>query len=251
MQPSLPFSGGSTPLLWYQRAVLRVIPAVCAAFAVGLGTGCSHPAVAPDSAPSESASVEPGAGQVGDPAARRIDPGRLKRIHPDLPAGSEVADVSGIDSTATLWGLRPGWTVDPPQCGQLVAPGDGPAAHGLSSSGDGGLLYVLLIPAPAIDPALLNDCASWTMAQGRSTAAVRLTEAPVIPGALTVGMTAAVHTVVESGTETESVAHTYIAYLDGYCVVVTLIVDPGSPHPPLAPDVAADLLGKAVSALTG
>ena len=58
-------------------------------------------------------------------------------------------------------------------------------------------------------------------------------------------------TVVEGGTETNSRAHTFTAYLGDYLAFVTVVTDPGSPNPPLGQDFAAALLVKTVSALRG
>ena len=59
------------------------------------------------------------------------------------------------------------------------------------------------------------------------------------------------NTVVEGGTETTSSAYTFSAYLDDYLAFVTVVMDPGSPNPPLGQEFAADLLVKTVSALRG
>jgi hypothetical protein len=190
-----------------------------------------------------------------------VDPARIKRVRADLPPGYEVADASGVDSPANFWGLRSGWSAEPPQCAALVSPVDGGFAQGLSGSGDGGLLYVAVVsdvapvpgqaPAVELDGAVLADCGQWSMSVGRSSATVSLIEAPHIDGVDTVGMSTAINTVVESGTETNSQAQTFTAYLGEHFVFVTLIVDPGSPHPPLPPQYAADLLVKTVSVLRG
>ena len=58
-------------------------------------------------------------------------------------------------------------------------------------------------------------------------------------------------TVVEGGTETTSTAYTFGAYLGDYLAFVTVVMEPGSPNPPLGQDFAADLLVKTVSALRG
>ncbi len=188
-----------------------------------------------------------------------VDPGRIRRMRGEFPAGYEVADAASAVSPADFWGFRSGWTAQPPPCAALVHPVDGGVGQGLSASGDGGLLYVVAAsaaPAAAagpvpLDPVLLADCAQWTMAYGRSSATVDLIEAPRIDGADTVGMSSMIRTVVESGTETDSQAQTFTAYLGGYFVFVTLIVDPGSAHPPLPASYAADLLVKTVTALRG
>ena len=89
------------------------------------------------------------------------------------------------------------------------------------------------------------------MAAGRTSVSVRLTDAPRIDGAETLGMVADVRTSVESGTEIDSRAYTFTAYLGDYYAFTTLTTDPGSPLPALPPQFAADLLVKTVSALRG
>jgi hypothetical protein len=186
-----------------------------------------------------------------------VDPERIKRVRGDLPPGYEVADIAGPAGLPGFWGFRPGWAADPPQCAGLVDPIAAPAetagARGLSGSGPGGIVYVVVVTAPlgalALDPALPTECGQFTMAFGRSTASVNLIDAPPVPGAATVGMTTAIRTVVESGNETDSQAHTFSAYVGDHFVFVTLVTDPGSPDPPLPPEFAADLLVKTVAAL--
>jgi hypothetical protein len=102
-----------------------------------------------------------------------------------------------------------------------------------------------------LDPALIGECGDWTMTVGRSSAAVTFVAAPHLDGSDTVGMSTAIRTVVESGTETDSQAQTFSAYLGEHFVFVTLVTDPGSPDPPLPPEFAADLLVKTVAALRG
>ena len=66
--------------------------------------------------------------------------------------------------------------------------------------------------------------------------------APTIAGADVVGMRTDAVTVVEGGTETRLHAQTFIASLDRYVCLVSLVTDPGSPQTPLGPDFAAHLL---------
>lgn len=182
-----------------------------------------------------------------------VDPNRVKRVRADLPPGYEVGDALGVASPAELWGFRAGWTAEPAPCAQLVDPAAGAPAQGLSGSGDGGLLYVVVATAQVMapDPALRTECAQWTMTYGRSSASASVVEAPHIEGVETVGVSADIRTVVESGNETDSRTQTFTAYLGDHYVFVTLIVDPGSPHPPLPSQFAAELLVKTVSALRG
>jgi hypothetical protein len=186
-----------------------------------------------------------------------VDPERIKRVRSDLPPGYEVADIAGPAAISAFWGFRPGWTAEPVQCAALVdpisAPPDTQLARGLSGSGPGGIIYVVVLTAPpgglAFDPALSADCGQFTMAFGRSTASVRLIDAPPVDSAATVGMATEIKTVVESGNETDSQAKTFSAYVGDHFVFVTLVTDPGAPSPPLPPEFAADLLVKTVAAL--
>lgn len=199
--------------------------------------------------------------ETGAPSASAVDgtpgfdPARIKRLHDDMPAGYEVGDASGPAVPALLWGMRPEWHAEPARCAALLDPLPGAQGFGLSGSGDGGLLHVMAAAAPpghpALDPALLADCGRWSVVAGRSSATVTAVAAPEIDDAVTVGLSAEVRTVVESGTETDSRTHTFVAHLDEGLVFVTLTVDPGSPHPPLPVEDAAALLATAVAAVRG
>lgn len=185
-----------------------------------------------------------------------VNPERIRRVRAELPADYEVADVGGYASTpVAFWGFGHGYSAQPPQCGALVDPApDGPAS-GLSASGPGGILHVVVVSAGvapvALDPVLLGECSRWAMSYGRSTAEVNLVDAPVIAGAATVGLVGTIHNVVESGTETASRADTFMACLDEHVVFVTLVTDPGSVEAPLPPQFASDLLVKTVATLRG
>jgi hypothetical protein len=208
--------------------------------------GCAaQPNPAPPSS-SSSPSVSPSSGPV--------NPANIKRIRPALPAGYEIADVSGPLSAAGLWGFGSGWTATPPQCAALAdpAPAD-PGARGYSASGPGGTVYVVVaVPGQdAPDPGLNGECAQWTMTFAHTTGDVNLVEAPPIDGVDTAAMTVTTRMVVESGTETDGNAITAQAYVDGHVVFVTLVTDPGSPHPPLDSHFVGQLLVATVSALRG
>jgi hypothetical protein len=211
--------------------------------------GCAaQPNPAPPSS-SSSPSVSP--------SFAPVNPANIKRIRPALPAGYEIADVSGPLSAAGLWGFGSGWTATPPQCAALAdpAPAD-PGARGYSASGPGGTVYVVVaVPGQdAPDPGLIGECAQWTMTFAHTTGEVSLipiSAAPHIDGVDTVAMTVTTRMVVESGTETDGNAVTTQAYVDGHVVFVTLVTDPGSPHPPLDSHFVGDLLVATVSALRG
>lgn len=185
-----------------------------------------------------------------------VNPERIIRVRPELPAGYEVAEVGGYASTpVAFWGFGFGWTAQPPQCGTLVNPAPEGAARGFSGSGAGGIIHVVVVSAAlgpmGLDPILLAECGRWAMTYGRSSAEVSLVDAPVIDGAATLGTASVIRSAVESGTETDSRADTFIAYLGEHLVFVTLVTDPGSVEPPLPPQFASDLLVKTVTALRG
>jgi hypothetical protein len=186
-----------------------------------------------------------------------VNPANIKRVARDLPAGYEVT--TGIPSAASprvIWRLEAGATTEPPQCATLADPGVGrdQSAQGLSGSGAGGIVDAIVVFVPGLPGPLapgqdvVAACGQWTMT-GRTSVSVRLTEAPRIDGAETVGMVADIRTSAESGTEIDSRAYTFIAYLGDYYAFTTLTTDPGSALPALPPQFAADLLVKTVSTL--
>lgn len=190
------------------------------------------------------------------PSAGPVNPSNIKRIRPALPAGYEIADVPAPLSAAGLWGFGAGWTAAPASCGSLADPAPvDPGARGYSASGPGGTLYVVVAAAQGTpDAELLGECAHWTMTFAHTTGEVTLapmSAAPRIDGAETVAMTVVTRMIVESGTETDGQAVTAQAYLGDHVAYVTLVTDPGSPHPPLDSRVVGDLLVETVSALRG
>jgi hypothetical protein len=228
---------------WYQGRVRQLI--VCLATALSLtGVGLAACAARPTPLPSLSSSAPPGPGA--------INPANIKRVRASLPVGYEVADVAGPVSAAGLWGFGSGWTAAPPHCAALAdpAPND-PGARGYSASGAGGTIYVVVaVPAqPPPDDTVIGECPSWTMTFAHTTGDVAVSDAPRIDGVRTLAMTVTTRTVVESGTETDGQAATAQAYLDDHVVFVTLITDPGSPHPPLDSRSVGDLLVATVAAL--
>ena len=175
-----------------------------------------------------------------------MNPANVKRIRSALPAGYEVADMAGPVSAAGLWGFGSGWRAAPPQCAALAdpAPAD-TGARGLSASGPGGTVYVVVAAGAASAAthditALAEQCGQWTMNFTHTS-----------DGAQTLAMTVATRTAVESGTETVGQADTVQAYLDDHVAFVTLVTEPGSAHPPLDGGFVADLLVKTVAALRG
>jgi hypothetical protein len=202
---------------------------------------CDHP---PASLPAVTGS-----------AVHHVNPANIKRVGRKLPPGYEVNAVADVAGPPATWSLAKSWTADPPQCAALAAPagGHGQPGQGVAGSGAGGIVYAVVTAAPgarvSLDPALVASCAQWTMTDGRATARVHLTEAPQIADAQTAGMTSNTTTSVEGGNEIDSRADTFTAYLGGYYAFTVLVSDPGSPHPPLPPRVAADLLVTTVSEL--
>jgi hypothetical protein len=211
-------------------------------------------------------SVVAGCGQSGSPTATltsgssaaesQVIPARIDRVRADLPAGYEVADLSGPASPAAFWGFSPGWVTEPPRCGVLAGPAtDEATTDGWSGSGPGGIVHAVVTGSPTspvgFDPAVLAECGQWTVTSGNTSGTVNLVDAPTVEGATTVGMDTVSKTIVEGGTETMSAAYTFSAYLGDYLVFVNVVADPGSPNPPLGQEFAADLLVKTVSALRG
>src|SRR5205823_3166779 len=126
--------------------------------------------------------------------------------------------------------------------------------EGLSGSGNGGIIYAVVAAAPAAagpDPGTLDECSHWSMDSGRTTAVVDRFDAPAIEGVPTLGMVAAIRTIVEGGNETDLRASTVVAYLGEYVAFVTVITDPGSGPSQLPHDLSSTLLTRAVATLRG
>jgi hypothetical protein len=213
---------------------------MCAAvvlFATACGT--------PDRPPPES-TMSPG-------ESARVDPTRIDRVRDYLPDGYEVADLTGPVQPTALWGFGAQWSAKPPQCGPLADPVVDPAStKGWSGSGTGGIVYAVVVESrTALDPAVTAECGHWTLSAGQANGSVTLTSAPAIENAETVAMATATTTVVEGGTETHSHADSVTAYLGGHVAFVTVVTDPGSPHPQLGADFANALMVKTVAALRG
>ncbi|MGB9227548.1 DUF5642 family protein [Mycobacterium sp.] len=210
-----------------------------------LATACARPpAPAPKSALSTSVH------------ATAVNPANIKKVSRELPPGYEVT--TGIPSGAsprTILELDADAVAKPPQCATLADPGNGrdQSAQGVSGSGAGGIVVAVVValqPGPvALDHDLAASCGQWTMAGQHATAGFHLTDPPHIDGAQTLGFAADIRTTVESGSEIDSRAYTFIAYLGDYYAFTTLTTDPGSVLPALTPQFAADLLVKTVSTL--
>lgn len=210
-----------------------------AAAAAALTAACAH-SPGPGPAPPASTSTHP------------VRPANIKRVGRELPPGYEVRGVSDIAAPPAIWGLAGEWTADPPRCAALADPVDGhfQSSQGVSGSGAGGIIYAVVTAAPVqLDRALMADCPQWTMAHRRASARVHLIAAPDIDGAATLGMATETTTSVEGGNEISSGTTTFTAYLGDYYAFAAVVTDPGSPHPSLTPQTAAELLVKTVSAL--
>ncbi|MBV8964778.1 MAG: DUF5642 family protein, partial [Mycobacteriaceae bacterium] len=172
-----------------------------------------------------------------------------------LPAGYEVSDIAGAASPAQYWGLQPGWSSAPSQCAALADPANGsPAPQGLSASGTGGIIYLVVAASPAArgpDQATVDACNHWSMDSGRTTAVIDLVDGPAIDSVPTLGMVTALRTTVEGGNDTDLRATTNTAYLGEYVAFVTVVTDPGAGAPQLAPDSASTLLTRLVASLRG
>lgn len=222
--------------MWY-HSIMRGY-AICLS-AVLIVTGCDTPQPAtPTSSPVIQGSAV-------------LNPAAVARVRSELPPGYEVGDLADHAGPASFWGLKPDWTAEPAQCRALADPGAGAPVRGWSASGPGGIVYAL-VAGPGAAAGAPQGCAAWTLAGGRTTAAVHAAEPPAIADTPTVAMGAVATTVVEGGTETRSHADTVNAYLDsGYVASVTVVTDPGSALPVLGPDVAARLLAQTVTAVRG
>jgi hypothetical protein len=215
---------------------------------VVLLAACAHP---PAPAPSPTPAKSPTAHNAP------VNPANIKRVVRELPPNYEVN--TGIPSGASprvVWSLEADARAKPPQCATLADPGNGrdQSAQGFSGSGTGGIVdaVVVTLPGPAdLDRGVVAACGRWTMSDGHTTAGVRLIDAPRIDGVATLGMVADTKSSVESGTEIDSRAYTFTAYLGNYYAFTTLTTDPGSALPALPPQFAADLLVKTVSTLRG
>jgi hypothetical protein len=198
---------------------------------------------------------QPAPAPSGTTPARHINPANIRRVGRELPPGYEVTGVSGVAAPPAIWGLGGSSAATPVRCAALADPADGhgQSAQGISGSGASGIVYAVVAAAPtgpvSLDQSLVAQCRQWTMTSGRATARVHLVDPPRIDGAETLGMATGITTSVEGGNEIDSRIDTFTAYLGDYYAFTTLISDPGSPHSPLTPQFAADLLVKAVSAL--
>lgn len=206
-------------------------------------------ACAPSHAPLRTPTKSPPAHNTA------VNPANIKRVVRDLPPNYEVT--TGIPSGASprvIWSLEADARAKPPQCAALADPGNGrdQSAQGFSGSGTGGIVdaVVVALPGPVdLDHDAVAACGRWTMTDGHTTAGVRLVDAPHIDGVETLGMVADTKSSVESGTEIDSRAYTFTAYLGNYYAFTTLTTDPGSALPALPPQFAADLLVNTVSTL--
>lgn len=185
-----------------------------------------------------------------------VNPANIRRVGRELPPGYEVSNVPRAASPRAIWGIGGDAGAVPPQCIALaeLPTGPDPAAQGVSGSGPGGILDAVVVPVAVgsrPDRALVSACGRWELSAGRTKVSIENADAPHVDGAETIGMVADIRAAVESGSEIDSRAYTFIAYLGEYCAFTTLTTDPGSMLPPLSAGFAADLLVKPVSTLRG
>lgn len=230
---------------------MRPLPIGALMASAALAAACAHsPAPPPAGSTAKSTPVR----------SAIVDPSRIKRVVGELPPGYEVnTAIPAAASPPVIWGLPAGAAaveVTPPECAALADPGNGRdhGAQGVSASGTGGIVdaVVVALPEPAhLDQHLTAACGAWSMSAGHTVARVRLTGAPHVDDAETVGMVTETRSSVESGTQIDAKTYTFVAYLGNYYAFTTLTTDPGSAVPSLPPQFAADLLVKTVSTLRG
>jgi Domain of unknown function (DUF5642) len=97
-----------------------------------------------------------------------VSPANIGRARSALPAGYEVAEVSGPVSPVAFWGFGAAWVTDPPGCGALASPvPDGATTRGWSASGPGGIVYAAVTGSPParveLDPAVVSECRQSTV----------------------------------------------------------------------------------------
>ncbi|OBJ89831.1 DUF5642 family protein [Mycobacterium asiaticum] len=202
------------------------------------------------------APAPPSITQTSTQRGTAINPANIRRVGRDLPPGYEVSNVPRAASPRAIWGVGGDAGAVPPQCIALAEPATepDPAAQGVSGSGPGGILDAVVVPVAAgsrPNRELVSACARWELSAGRTKVSIQSADAPRIDGAETIGMVADIRAAVESGSEIDSRAYTFVAYLGQYCAFTTLTTDPGSMLPPLPAQFAADLLVKTVSTLRG
>ncbi len=220
-----------------------------------LAAGCAQPS-GPTPGPSLASPAK-----SPTPHGTAVNPTNIRRIGHELPPGYEVT--SGVPSAASprlIWGLGADATSKPQPCAILADPGNGrdQSAQGVSGSGSGGIVDAVVVALPGLpgpvtlDQSVVAACAgSGPWSPGAPQPAFGSPTLPQIDGAETFGMVTDIRTPVESGTEIDSRAYTFTAYLGDYYAFTTLTVDPGSALPALSPQFAADLLVKTVSTLRG
>ncbi|WP_235887306.1 DUF5642 family protein [Mycolicibacterium arabiense] len=243
LRTEVPKRSGMTTQPWYQGGVrifaVALVLALCAA------CGESEPAPPPSS--SGPSAAPPAVNTV-------IDPAKVGRTRTALPAGFEVADVTGRVAPVAMWGLGAQWTAEPPACGVLADPPVDPVSvRGWSASGPGAIVYVVAAAAAPVglDDVARAECGEFTVLAGHTSGTVSMVDAPPIADARTLTLRAETVTVVEGSTETRSHADTFTAYLPGHVAYVTVVTDPGSAEPGLPADFGATLLSSTVSALRG
>ncbi len=204
--------------------------------------------------PSPSAASSSGAASSPGTPAAGIKPANIRRVGRELPPGYEASNIARAASPRAIWGLGDQTVANPLDCMALADPAAGrdQPAQGVSGSGSGGIVDAVVVAAPtALARDVVAACAHWDLTAGRTVVSIGLIDAPHVDGAETLGMAADIRAAVESGSEIDSRAYTFVAYLGDYYAFTTLTTDPGSMLPPLPSQFAADLLVKTVSTLRG
>ena len=185
--------------------------------------------------------------------AINVNPDNIRRMRGSFPPGFEVTETRGEASPAQFWGLKPGWSSEPAECNVLADPAAGGSSppQGLSGSGNGGIVYVMVAASPSgagPDPGTVDACSHWSMDSGHTTAIVDRFD-PAIDGLSTFGMITAIRTTVEGGNETDLRASTATAYLGEYVAFVTVVTDPGAEPSVMPHDLAKTMLIQTVAML--
>lgn len=220
---------------------MRVLPILVA---VALSAGCGQ------SGGPEG--THPDAGTSVSMPSNRIDVTAVARVRSELPAGYEVAGLSGPTAPVNLWGLGTQWEAVPDGCRTLVDWGPTADVSGWSASGPGGIVYAVVAAVPVGQgPPIDDSCGQWSVSGAGTEGAVSYLPAPTIESGSAIGLASSLTTRVEGGTETHSHAETFTAYLGDHVAYVVVVTDPGSAGPPLPAGFASDLLVKTVAAIRG
>lgn len=199
--------------------------------------------------------------------------------HPDAnPAPAQPIDIAKVFSVKSAFGpqfhvitagpsgidpkmlapqkLPEGMTFEPADCakyaaGQTLPPGLKGNMAAVSAEGDGNRFIAIAVETSErvpLDPAEADNCKHVTFAGDNIRGVVDVVDAPHIDGAQTLGTHRQLQTAAGGGE-----LYNYVAYLDGYLVVVTAnpLVAPNRLVVPVNTQRAQDLLTTAVTAVRG